>query len=143
MKNVGAERHLQRVVLGQRRCSGRRRKEQVTAFAQADVGAVAIYLEDVTDGAQECDAVKRNLDVHCRRELLADRACRKRGRRGPEGRVFLDKKNAPAETRRHQMIGERSAVDRATDDHDVMGHAAASRLGNTAAPRPLLTSARR
>ena len=117
-----------------------RGKVEVPAFVQADIDRRAVVERQVPiDLAEELDAEQRHPDVLRRRELLADRARRQRGRRPGVGWVAFDDGDAAVERRvAPEEVGDRTADGAPADDRDVVvrAHTCRVRRTNGSSPRP-------
>ena len=122
-RHLGAQLALQLVIAAQDRLAGARGQEQVTGFAQADFGPLALHLEQFSRTPQELHAVAAQFDVDARGELLAYRAGRQ-GRGGARvARVALDDDDLAGEVRiGAQEIGDGAADGAAADDGDGSFH---------------------
>ena len=119
--DVGPEGCLDRVVGFERRPAGLARQEQIPALVQADIRGLAIDRQLLRGGAQEVDPEERHLDIFPRRELLADRAARARGRAIGVAGIGLDHQDAPAEPPiGAEEIGNRAADHPAAGDHHIV-----------------------
>jgi hypothetical protein len=122
--DVRTQRSLQRMIRAQDRFARWCREEEVAAFLEADLRPFAVDRQGFAEPAQKLDAVERQLHVHGRRKLLADR-CGRQCRGGARiARIGFEHENAQSR-RKAQMIGDGRTNRRPAGHHHVegLGHA--------------------
>jgi hypothetical protein len=117
--DIGAMRHLERMVRAQDRHPGCRGEEQVAGLDEADLRPLVSNGQHVANPTQEADAEQADGDVHRRRELLPDRACRQCRAGLAVAGVALQHHDLAGEGRvGGEPVGDGTAHRPAADDHD-------------------------